>query len=276
MADWQPVPGTQRPGSAAEIIGRKIVAGHLLPGTTLPNLERLAEEFSMSRLSMREAIRMLANKGLVSSTPRRGTVVRPPEEWSRLDTDVLDWQFGAVLNAAFIRDLFELRRMVEPEAASLAAARGNAKDIEAVERAFAGMAAADARTLESIRADVAFHQAILRATGNAFLAALAPTIGKGLMLAIPIQRDARPDSENFVPSHRAILDAIQRGDVEAARKRVMKHLARAEADALEGLLLQGAETKDHRDPGAENAARKPTRNRAPAKTAKSKLANGRR
>jgi DNA-binding FadR family transcriptional regulator len=268
MADWQPAPGALRSGSAAEIIGRKIVAGLLTPGTVLPNLDRLAEEFSISRLSMREAIRVLADKGLVSSKPRVGTVVRPPGEWSRLDVDVLGWQMGTALNAAFIRSLFELRRMIEPEAAVLAAARGAPNDIATIERAFADMAAAEARAPESIKADVAFHQAILRATGNEFIAALAPTIGKALMLAITIQRDAWPDAENFVPSHRAILDAIQRGDLEAARRTVNSLLVRAEVDALDGLRLRQADVNDNRIPGADGDARTPVHAAAPERTAK--------
>lgn len=268
MADWQPAPGAMRPDSAAEIIGRKIVAGHLTPGTVLPNLDRLAEEFSISRLSMREAIRMLVDKGLVSSKPRVGTVVRPQAEWSRLDADVLGWQMGTALNAAFIRSLFELRRMVEPEAAALAAARGSPNDIATIERAFADMAAAESRAPESIKADVDFHQAILRATGNEFIAAMAPTIGKALMLAITIQRDAWPDTQNFVPSHRAIRDAIQRGDPEGARKTVNALLVRAEADALDGLLLRGADANNNRKPGADdNDARTPAHRDAPARTA---------
>ena len=251
--------------------------GHLTPGTTLPNLDRLAEEFSMSRLTMREAIRMLAGKGLVSSAPRRGTVVRPPEDWSRLDADVLGWQIGAMPNAAFIRNLFELRRMVEPEAAALAASRANARDIAAIERALAAMAAAESRAPESISADVDFHQAILKATGNEFIAALAPTIGQALMLAITIQRDAWPDVENFVPSHRLILDAIQRGDAEAARKAVNTLLVRAEVDALDGIRLMGKDSKEFGNPGVhENDASTPVRGRAQATTAKSKVADGRR
>ena len=93
----------QRPMGAAESIGRRIVTGRFAPGTTLPNLELLADEFAISRLSMREAIKVLAGKGLVSSTPRRGTVVRPRHEWSRLDADVLIWQLGGEPNAAFVR-----------------------------------------------------------------------------------------------------------------------------------------------------------------------------
>jgi DNA-binding FadR family transcriptional regulator len=277
LADHESLSGALRPESAAAAIGRRIVSGNLTPGTTLPNLDRLAEEFSISRLTMREAIRMLAGKGLVSSTPRRGTVVRPPEDWSRLDADVLGWQIGAMPNAAFIRNLFELRRMVEPEAAVLAATRANERDIGAIEQAFAAMAAAESSAPDSIKADVAFHQAILRATGNEFIAALAPTIGQALTLAITIQRGAWPDVENFVPSHRAILDAIQRGDVADARTTVNTLLARAEVDALDGIRLRGNDDTQSRNPGVHGSEPwTPVRSRAKATAAKSKVADGRR
>jgi DNA-binding FadR family transcriptional regulator len=238
VVDWQEIEaGSARPIGAAAILGRKIVSGHLTPGTTLPNIDQLAEQFSISRLSMREAIKVLAGKGLVSSTPRRGTVVRPREEWSRLDADVLGWQIGEIPNAAYIRNIFELRRMVEPEAGALAAGRASGSDLAAIERAFAEMAAAESRAPESIKADVAFHQAILRATGNEFIAALAPAIETSLMITFTIQRDAWPDTENFIPSHGVIMQAITRGDPEATRNAVHALLVRAEADAIDGLRL---------------------------------------
>lgn len=236
------------PVGVAERLGRRIVTGDLTPGTTLPNLEQLAEQFSISRLSMREAIKLLVGKGLVSSTPRRGTVVRPRNEWSRLDADVLIWQIGEIPNAAFIRNLFELRRMIEPEAAALAAKRASGEALAEIERAFGQMAASEARAPESIKADVAFHLAILKATGNEFIAALSPAIETSLMLAFTIQRDAWPDPENFVPSHGAIIDAIQRGDTEAARKAVHTLLARAEADAFDGIRSQTT-PRESQNPG---------------------------
>ena len=239
LTDWQQIgTGSLRPVGAAEILGRRFVSGHLTPGTTLPNLDLLAEQFSISRLSMREAIKNLAGKGLVSSAPRRGTVVRPREEWSWLDADVLGWEIGEVPNAALIRNLFEIRRMIEPEAAALAAGRASGTSLAAIERAFAEMAAAESRAPESIKADVAFHHAILRATGNEFIVALAPAIETSLRLTFIIQRGVWPDIASFVSSHSAIMEAIERGDPEAARKAAHALLVRAEADAIDGLRCQ--------------------------------------
>jgi DNA-binding FadR family transcriptional regulator len=80
---------------AAEHIGRRIVSGELRPGTTLPNSTELARQLSIARPALREALELLAGKGLVESTPRRGTVVRSPDVWSSLDEGVLSDPDGA-------------------------------------------------------------------------------------------------------------------------------------------------------------------------------------
>ena len=225
--------------AAAEEIGRRIVTGDFKPGSTLPNLEQLAEEFSVSRLSMREAIKMLAGKRLVTSRPRRGTVVRPRSEWSRLDPDILVWQFAGPPSAAFIRSLFEMRSIIEPESAALVAERATEGVLASIETAFQAMAASDPRSAASIEADVAFHQAILAGTGNEFISAFAPVIGASLTTTFGIQRLATPSREHFVPRHRAIFDAIQRGDADGARAAFHDLLREAETDAIDGIRLGG-------------------------------------
>ena len=97
------------------------------------------------------------------------------------------------------------------------------------------MATADPASLQSIEADVAFHQAILTGTGNELLAAFAPAIGTWLSVAFGVQRAARPDRENFVPQHGAVLDAIRRGDADGARAAFRALLTQAESDAMSGL-----------------------------------------
>lgn len=229
-----------RPVGAAAVLGRRIVSGDLKPGSILPNLDDLAVELSVSRPSMREAMKLLAGKGLVDARPRRGTVVRPRSEWSRLDPDVLVWQIGEVPNAAFVRSLFEVRSIVEPEAAALAASRAPEAALSEIGLAFEAMAASDPSSPELIKADVAFHQAILTGTGNEFLAAFAPAIETSLTVAFGVQRLARLNQEHFVPSHRAIYDAIRRGDPEGARHAFRSLLATAESDALLGIRMRDA------------------------------------
>jgi len=229
--------------SAAERIGRRIVTGDFRPGSVLPNLNQLAQEFSVSRLSVREAIKLLSGKGLVDSRPRRGTVVRPRHEWSRLDPDVLIWQLGNIPNAGFVRSLFEARRIIEPEAAALAAERAHGEVLAEIERALSWMANTDPTSPESITADVALHQAILAGSGNEFLAAFAPAIATSLTAAFSIQRDARPPLSAFLPDHAAIVEAIKRGDKEGARAAFLKLLRQAESDAVNGLKVRRQPSK---------------------------------
>lgn len=231
------VRGARPPVRAAEIIGRRIVSGGLLPGTVLPDFDALAAELSISRPCVREALRRLADKGLVASRPRRGTVVQPPSQWSRHDADVLAWQIADVPDAAFVDDLFEARRIIEPDAAALMAMRGAPEAIAEMEQALAEMAAADPQTPESIRADLAFHRHLLTGTGNDFIAGFAPLIETLLLVVISIQRDARPDPDKFVPDHRAVLEAIKRGDAGAARRATTALLEGAKNDAMNGICL---------------------------------------
>jgi GntR family galactonate operon transcriptional repressor len=233
-----PEAGILRPEGAAAALGRRIVSGDLRPGSTLPRLEDLAEQFSISRLSMREAIKLLSAKGLVSSAPRRGTVVHPRNKWSRLDPDVLVWQVGDLPNAAFVRSLFEARAIIEPEAAALVALRANDEVLAAIERAFRIMASTDPRSVESIEADAEFHQGILTGTGNEFIGAFAPVIGAWLKMAFRVQRIAAPEQDHFVPHHAAILESIKRGDAEGARSAFRVLLTQAESDALRGVGLR--------------------------------------
>ena len=241
--DWQAIEaGRRRPVGAAQVLGRRIVSGDITPGTTLPNLEQLAEQFAISRLSMREAIKLLAGKGLVSSAPRRGTVVRPRNEWSRLDPDVLVWQIGEVPNAAFVRSLFELRRMVEPEAAALAAERAPvARRWPKSNGRSRRWPRPNPKGRNRSRLISRSISASSEGTGNEFLAALAPAIEASLMLTFSMQRQVWPDPKISSPPHGAVMDAIKRGDPAAARAAMHALLARAELDAIDAIRHLGAE-----------------------------------
>jgi DNA-binding FadR family transcriptional regulator len=234
-----------RPIAAAESIGRRIVSGSWKPGSVLPSFDRLADEFAVSRLSVREAIKALAAKGLVESRRRRGTIVRPRISWNRLDPDILTWQISEAPSAAFVRSLFEARRIIEPEAAALVALRATEDLLAAIERAYAIMESADPSSMQSIEADIAFHHAILTGTANELIAAFAPAISIWLRAAISVQRKARPARENFVPQHGAIVDAIRRGDPDGARGAFRELLGHAEEDAMRGLRMRGTIDDEH-------------------------------
>ena len=189
---------------------------------------------------MREAIKLLAGKGLVESTPRRGTVVRPRHAWNSLDEDVLNWQLGDAPNATFVRDLFELRRIIEPEAAACAALRATALTLSEIETALHLMESAETTSPVSIQADVAFHLSILVASGNGFLMSFAPAIRTSLAIAFGLQRKTCPGLDHFIPEHRAIVEAIRGGDSDAARRAVRALLIEAESDAMASLRRKEA------------------------------------
>src|SRR5437762_11044795 len=122
-------------GQIVHSIGRRILRGDIQPGEVLP----LDSGLPASRTVQREAIKVLAAKGLVESRPKTGTRVRPREAWNLLDTDVLAWQQAGAGSPTLLRALTEVRRFVEPAAAELAAMRADARDLAALAQALEEM-----------------------------------------------------------------------------------------------------------------------------------------
>jgi len=156
-------------GQIVHAIGRQILSGKIRPGELLPALPGLPA----SRTVLREVIKVLAAKGLVESRPKTGTRVRPRHAWNLLDPDVLAWQGDGAAPAAFLRQLTEVRLIVEPAAAELAAQRAGPTDIQTLENALHDMEAALGGPSEDHaafdQADMRFHLAIVRACGNDLL-----------------------------------------------------------------------------------------------------------
>ena len=113
-----PRPGMDGPfAQMTERLAVAILSGQLPVGALVPNEEGPDGEGAASRTAYREAMRFLAGKGLIEARQRAGTRVAPRESWHMLDPDVLRWSLEAKPDEAFIRDLFELRIMIEPGAA---------------------------------------------------------------------------------------------------------------------------------------------------------------
>ena len=108
-------------GHTVDRVGAAIVAGRYPPGTAIPPEPVLCEQLGVSRTVVREAVKSLIAKGLVTSGPKVGTRVLPPEHWNWFDPDVIVWQSQAGLTPEFLKDLQELRRVVEPAAVRMAA-----------------------------------------------------------------------------------------------------------------------------------------------------------
>ncbi|SEF15290.1 FadR/GntR family transcriptional regulator [Jiangella alba] len=220
-------------GAVVAHLGELIVRGDVAPGAVLDPV-RLENELGVSRTVLREALRVLAAKGMVDARPKRGTLVRPREEWALLDADVLRWQAQNRADDAFLSDLAEVRDIVEPAGARLAAQRRTDADLAALGDAVERMTDPDA----VVEADLAFHRALLAAAHNALLRQLEEVIATGLR-ARDLLVHADGGHDDSVPAHRAVLDAVTRGDADGAERAVRELLARADRDV--GAITSGKE-----------------------------------
>ncbi|MBI3453439.1 MAG: FadR family transcriptional regulator [Rhodospirillales bacterium] len=217
-------------GLVAHQIGRQIIQGELQPGQLLPNEAAWSARMRVSRTAMREAIKVLAAKGLIESRPKTGTRVRPREFWNFLDPDLLSWQLSAGPIERHIKDLFELRRLVEPAAAEIAARRIDDGDIARLEGAYRGMEAAGDDGTLWVEPDLQFHRAILKATRNELIHSLGAMIESVLAITFHLSSANPRGQRHALPLHSAILDALRRRAPTAARRAMNRLLDKSEKD----------------------------------------------
>ena len=205
-------------GNTLDRLGEAIVAGRYLPGSAVPPEPTLCVEFGVSRTVVREAVKSLVAKGLLTTGPKVGTKVQPAEQWNWFDPDVVAWQSKAGLTREFLREVQELRRLVEPAAVRLAAERATAADIAGIEAAYAGMKDAIEHGGDYVRHDLAFHQGLLRACHNRMLVQTSKALGALLRTSFEISTTKPHGTASSLPLHRAVLDeVIARHPVNAER-----------------------------------------------------------
>lgn len=215
-------------------LGRRIVDGVWRPGEPLPVEDVLAAGIGVSRGALREAVKALVAKGMLHVRPRTGTRVLPPEHWNHLDRDVLRWKQSGD-STVLLRDTGELRRIVEPEAARLAAVRSGPAGTDALYAALSAMEAAARLPGRQgyVEADLAFHRALLDASGNRLLSSLGRAIEIALEHSFHVSTQADGAVEASLPAHRAIVDAVAAGDPVAAAAAVLEIIEAAERDIAE-------------------------------------------
>jgi DNA-binding FadR family transcriptional regulator len=201
----------------ADVIGIAIVSGIHPPGTYLANEMEASESMKVSRTAYREAMRLLATKGLVSSRPKAGTRVNPRQDWIILDPDVLAWIFASEPSLKFIHSLFELRKIVEPAAAALAAERRTAEQLSRMGQALEEMGRHGLHSPEGGRADQAFHEYILEASDNEPLIGLSNSIAIAIRWTTIFKYRADKVPPDPMPAHRALYSAIADSDANAAQ-----------------------------------------------------------
>jgi DNA-binding FadR family transcriptional regulator len=216
--------------NAVETIAGWIVSARFAAGATLPVEHAIGEELGASRTTVREALKTLAAKGLVRVGPRTGSRVQPPDAWNLFDSQVVAWRLAAPLTPDLINDLVEMRLLLEPEAAALAAQRAGAIDIAAIRHAYELMEQATEGKGSYIQADLDFHQAILRAAHNQFLTQLSSVVGAVLRLSFELSVTSPESARASLPAHAGLLRAIGMADPGAARDCLVGIIRRSRDD----------------------------------------------
>lgn len=215
----------------AHTIGIAIAAGKFPEDSKMPHEPELASQFSVSRTVVREAIRHLVAKGMVDVKPRAGTRVRPKSSWNLLDEDVVSWTFEAGVSIGDFVELTEVRSVLEPAAAEIAARRGSPEAKQKISDAYQRMVSCVEKPHEFAHADAQFHMEILQACENRYLTALRNILFAGLLSSIhKTNADSRMNKASL-PYHRRVEKAIVAGDTAAARH----HMSALLQDAVERL-----------------------------------------
>jgi len=208
-------------GNTVDLLGEDIVSGRYPVGAAIPPEPQLCEALGVSRTVVREAVKSLVAKGLLVTGPKLGTRVLPEEHWNWFDPDVVVWKSKIGFTREFLRDLQELRRVVEPAAVRLAAERATAEDIAEIETAYAGMKQAIDHGGDYVTHDLRFHQGLLRACHNRMVIQMSKALGALLRTAFELST-SRPDGPaSSLPLHRAVLDAVIARSPAKAEKAIL-------------------------------------------------------
>jgi len=202
----------------AQEIGSAIVSGRLRPGHVLEGEIEASSRLNVSRSAYREAIRILSAKGLIHSRPRTGTRVSGIAEWHLLDPDVLSWMFKGEPQPEVIHGVFELRKIVEPAAAALAAMRRTQRHLDEMRQALERMAIFTLRAPEGREADNVFHATLLAATGNPFVISMATGVTAAVASLTEYKLRLGDIERDPVNDHYRVYDAIAAKDAVEAEK----------------------------------------------------------
>jgi DNA-binding FadR family transcriptional regulator len=211
----------------ANELGIAIVTGIYSAGNPIPIEAELCRQYGASRSALREAVKMLAAKGLLGSRPRRGTWVEPEEKWNLLDPDVLGWLLERKYSPALLIEFTEIRLAVEPGAATLAARVAGREEKAAIRHAIERMQAADRGDDDPLDSDIAFHVAVLRASRNRFYAQLTGFTATALRFSIQTTNRYKGVQLASIADHKKVADAILAGRAVAAGQAMHKLIQEA-------------------------------------------------
>ena len=213
--------GKDLTSSLIALFKRLIAEGTLSPGDRLPPERELAERVGVSRSSLRPALKVLENMGLISQRVGSGTTLNPVA--ASILSEPLE--FLILLEGISFQELMEARLIVEPELAARAAERASEGELQPMRQALVRMKASVADPVRFAQADLAFHQAVYRAAGNRVCTMLFTVVHQSLESLIRATSSlGLVEPERLIRYHSRIYLAIRRGDAEAARQRMTEHL----------------------------------------------------
>ena len=232
-------------------VGRDIVAGLHEPGTPL-DLAAVERELAVSRSVVREALRVLDTLGMVRAWPKRGTFVRPRSDWNWLHPLVLSWSQDQHGDVEFLKAVAQMREIVEPNVAAIAATRRTEAEALELGAALHAMEQADWDVERFIQADVRFHRVLLRATHNELLAQIGSVIESAIR-----NHDRGVSAEHWVESlalHREVSEAVARRSPEEAEAGMRKVLAQALSDVagVDSVTANGGTNRSTSSPSSRS------------------------
>jgi DNA-binding FadR family transcriptional regulator len=207
----------------ARSIGVDIIAGRYAEGMRLPGDAELTAMFGVSRPVLRESVKTLVAKGLLTTKARVGTIVRERGAWNMFDADVLAWHLDAGIDRRFLGDLAEIRLAVEPRAAALAAERRTEAEVAELKLTMERMRRESSDSIGFADADLALHVAVANASGNLFMRSIGHVIEAALRASFLLSAPVLPqDRDNVLLWHQRIVDGIAARDAEAAAAAMME------------------------------------------------------
>ena len=202
--------------SIVQDLGVAIVSGKYSKRNPFPVEAELCTQYGASRSVLREAVKMLTAKGLLQARPRQGTWVQAEQSWNLLDPDVLRWLLERKPWMELLIEFTQVRLAIEPGAAALAAEVAGPEAKAAIQRAIERMVAAERGDDDPLESDIAFHVAVLEASGNKFFVQLRELIHTALRFSIRITNRRKGVRLASVADHKKIADAIVAGKPQAA------------------------------------------------------------
>jgi len=197
-------------------LGLAIVQGKYDSEHSFPTEAQLADQFEISRSVMREAVKMLTAKGLISSRPRQGIRLSPSSHWNLFDSDVLSWTLNSRPTLSLLKEFTELRYAVEPEAVVLATRNADKDSMKKIGDALERMRAAECGDDDNLEADIEFHSSILYASKNRFFMQMSRFIETALRVTVTYTNKISQTDFASYEVHKRVFDPMKVGDIDAA------------------------------------------------------------